>query len=574
MFSSISLSEITPIAEFYGRPDNWGLVLRTITGALGDFTCVTTIGQGSTTRIAAACGDGKVHIYDSVTGVLRLSLNSPHPIQAMTGSPDGSLLFCTHRQIPSITLWDIQTGGLIHTFALRTEAKDTAISLNGRYLACGLSDGTVDFWEVANRTGGPAFESRSPIACLCWLAPEGRVIIGTDSLVQFRDIGTKGGLVDSFELGHPVRGAAYSQKLDRLAVVTDDGAESIVTIIDARTGASITSHRFERRLSYFTFSQTGKELVCGAATSGLESITVSSWQSTRFNLPATSVSTLSNGTVVANVAGTGIQLLNLDEGSTTSQRDLPPTLTVHPLDEGRIITIAPTDRDRVVLLEAATMSQVLTIPTQKNPSAPTDRTVVLCASLENKVAVHCVAEGSKEYLELWGFDHQRPQWTVQIIGSPSAGSFSPTCGRLVTLNNGADQSYIRVWDVRDGTTLAELALEGPQPTQLPDITFDSEDLFYLHHDVHRVPYSIGIPSRLHDLSHSITRLRESPTVDRSPRQYDVGDGHEWVVSGSQRVCWVPPGYIGSAEASHCWAGSALVMVGQDGTLRKLTFQES
>lgn len=74
---------------------------------------MTTIGDTSTARIAAARDDGTVGIYDSITGVLRLSLSPPQSIQMITGSPDGSILFCTHRESPSITLWDMQTGGLV-----------------------------------------------------------------------------------------------------------------------------------------------------------------------------------------------------------------------------------------------------------------------------------------------------------------------------------------------------------------------------------------------------------------------------------------------------------------------------
>jgi len=550
---------------------------------------VTTIGRGSATKIAAACGDRTVRIYDSVAGVLRLSLSPPHPVQAMTGHTDGSILFCTHRESPSITLWDIQTGGLVHTFILETEARDTAISLNGRYLACGLSDGTVKVWEVANRTERPAFESGSPITCLCWLAPEEQLMVANEASIHIRDISTGSVLVHGFNMQDPVHGAVFSQKLNQLAVVTGSGVESSITIIDAKTGAFSASCRFKQRLSCFTFSQSVKGLVCGMMTGGLESITVSPWLRTRFDFPAmiASVSTLSNGTVVANVTGSGIQLLNLNEGSTTSQQDLPPSLTVQPLDEGRIVAIVPTDRDRVVLLETATMLPVLTIPARGNLSVPLDRPVVLCASLENKVAVHCFAEGGKEYLELWGlpggkqimelwgFVHQRPQWTVQIVRPPSTGSFSPTCGRLVTFNHGGVQSCIRVWNTHDGGLLAELVLSDTWIARPLDITFDSEDLFYIHHNTYRTVYFVGdTPPNSHDHSHWITRLRKVPVVDHSPREYDVDDSQEWVVSGSRRICWIPPGYIRSAQASHCWAGDSLVMVVQDGTLRKLTFRES
>ena len=41
------------------------------------------------------------------------------------------------------------------------------------------------------------------------------------------------------------------------------------------------------------------------------------------------------------------------------------------------------------------MSQVLAIPAQENLLIPTDRTNVLCASLETKIAVHCFADRNK-----------------------------------------------------------------------------------------------------------------------------------------------------------------------------------
>jgi WD40 repeat protein len=194
---------------------------------------MAVIGRGSTAKIAAARGDGTVDIYDSVAGVLKLSLRSPHPIQSMTGSPDGSILFCTHLENPSVALWDIQTGVLIHTFSLTMEAKGTAISLNGRYLACGLSDGTVNIWEVTKRTRRPAFESGSSITCLCWLVPEERLMVANETSVQVRDIVT-GSLLFRLDMRDPVYGAGYSQKYNQLAIATSSGSWSFITTIDAQ----------------------------------------------------------------------------------------------------------------------------------------------------------------------------------------------------------------------------------------------------------------------------------------------------------------------------------------------------
>ena len=532
---------------------------------------MTTIGRGITARIAAACDEGTVGIYDSVTGVLRLSLSSPHPIQAMTGSPDGSTLSCTHQESPSITLWDIQTGGLVHTFTLAAKATDTTISLSGRYLACGLSDGTVNVWEVGNRVRNPGFGDGSAITSLCWLAPEERLMVATGASVHIRDVVTGNVLVHRFDIQDPVHHAVYSHKFDLLAV---SGPKSSIAIIDPQTGTSSASSRFQGRLSCFAFSQINKALVCGMKTGGLMLVNVSPRGSTYFDFPAmiTSVSTLSNGTVVANVGGSGIQFLSLDGGYVQSQGLIPSALTVYPLDKGKIIAIVPTDRDGIILLETATMSQVLTIPGQKNFSGSTDRTVVLCASLENKIAVHCSTRGGKEYLQLWKFDSRYPRWTVQTNALSSAGCISPARTRLVTFGDGRSLSYICVWDMHNGRLLVTLDVDlSPHPL---DIAFDSEHLFHVNYDTHRVLYGVTASLQLGTPTHSVDRL-EKISLDGWGRekQYYVDDDREWVVSGLQRICWIPPGYIGSDQASYCWAGSSLVMAGQDGTLRKLVFLE-
>ena len=533
---------------------------------------MTIIGRGSTAKIAAACDDGTVGIYDSVTGALGLSLSPPHPIQSMTGSPDGSVLFCTHRTTPSVTVWDIQTGGLVYTFTLTTEATDTAVSLNGRYLACSLSDGTVNVWEVASRVGGLTFVNGPTITCLCWLAPEERLMVANETSAHIRDVAAGSVLVHRIDIQGPIYRAAYSHQFNLLAVMTSSGPKNSITIIDPQTGTSSTSSRFQQRLSCFAFSQTTKALVCGTKTRGLILANVSPRGLTYFDFPAiiTSVSTLSNGTVVANVSGSGIQMLSLDKGYVPSQELAPSALTVHPLDRGRIIAIVPTDRDGVILLETASMSQVLKIPGQKKFSVSTDRTVVLCASLENKIAVHCSARGGKEYLQLWKFASRHPRWTVQTNELSSAGNTSPACARLVTFHNGRSQSYVCVWDMRKGRLLVTLDVGwSPHPF---DITFNSEDLFHVNYDTHRILYRITTSRRLGTPTYSIDRL-EKVSLDRRAleKQYRVDDGHEWVVSGSQRICWIPPGYIVSTRPGHCWAGSSLVMAGQDGILRKLTF---
>ena len=69
--------------------------------------------------------------------------------------------------------------------------------------------------------------------------------------------------------------------------------------------------------------------------------------------------------------------------------------------------------------------------------------------------------------------------------------------------------------------------------------------------------------------------RAHPSFPEWPRgrgSLDLDETQEWVVSGSKKICWIPPGYIGSVQPSYHWIGHSLVMAGQDGVLRKLTFR--
>jgi len=620
LIRSKSSRENTRITSYFGNLDGWGPVLRTIQNTPGDFSCVTTIGHTSTARIAAACGDSTVGIYDSVTGVLRLSLNLPDPIQAIAGSSDGSTLFCTHRENPSVTIWDIQTGGLIqtltlegearhpiqattispdgsvlfsthryrpsvtvwdvrtgepiHTFVLKGEAKDTAISLGGRYLACSFHDGTLNVWEVAKKLGGPAFDRGSPITCLCWLASEEHLVVASEASVHIWDVVART-VLHVFSVQDPIRGAIYSKNHCQLAIAVGSGVDSAITTINPQSGTSSGPHRVRGRVSCFAFSQAAIKLVCAMESQGLQTFDISTQRWEELDHPATitSVSTLSNGTVVANAAGFGIQLLRPEEGCAPSRQLIAPTLTTRPLDRDRIVAIVPVTRDCVILLESTTIRQLLKIPARENLPIPADRTAVLCASLKTEMAVHCFEEGDRANLQLWKFSYGNPVWTVEVGELPSIGEISPVCARLVTFHVSRDQACICIRSVENGGLLAQLPLDHSCPTSPLEIAFGSEDQFYSHHDTYRIPYNVVTSSEPHAPNHSIIRGEKLPLIGQAQeRRYCLDDNHEWVISGSQRICWIPPGYIGSAQASYCWAGSSLFMAGQDGKLRVLTFR--
>ena len=472
----------------------------------------------------------------------------------------------------------------MHTFILEREAKCTTVSLNGRYMACETSGNTVGFWETASRTQYPDFLDKFEGHVPCWLTPEELIMVVDQESAYIRNAVTTGPPVHKFEvLGFPHR-AVYSQTFDRLVVVSRLfprnrllPSDTSLTILDVKTGTPSTFFGDGEPSPIIAFSQTTKQLVCGGNDPGLATVDISTGCWTRFDFPATaiSVSTLANGTVVASFRGSGIQLLRLDEDGPPRQ-PTPPPLAMYPLDKGRIITIVSATNHRAILLETATMSQVSSIPAQSVSSVATNHITVLCASLENEIAVCCFKKQDTGYLQLWRFSRLNPQWTEATGALASVCSISPACTRFVTFHNAGSGGYIYVRDVGNGELLAWISVEVPQPL---DITFGSENRFYFYYDVHREPYVINTESRVDYFSrYTYTSSITCGTKERLEGQvlgerYCLDDGHEWVTRGSQRICWVPPGYVGSAPACHCWVGSSLVMVGQDGTLRRLTFLE-
>ena len=576
------------VTGFYGRPNTWEAVVRTIRGDPERFTYATTFGH----RIAAARDDNTVAIYDSITGILGLSLSPVHPVQAMGGSPDGSVLFCRH-QGPSVTLWDIQTGGLIHTFTLKCEAEDIALSLKGRYLAYGLSDGSIKFSEIANKTEGTTIWSGSQVARLCWMEPEEQLAFAKGGFIHIWDVAS-GGVLRRFPTMHPVRGIVYSQKSNQLVITTNSEYKCAAKIINFSRGASSAWYWTEQKSVHFAFSQTTDELVCGAEGPTLKLFNIFTLRWRSFKHPAITgfVSPLPSGFVTVSGVGPDIRLMSLDERHSpprAAEQEQPAPI-IHTLDQGKIIAILRPGCS-ITLVESTSTCELLTIPfaTERTDlipvpsptghtclapiSIPTGRADLtpICASLEHYRAVFRSEKGGKAYLGLWTLYESLPQWTVGVKESLlSIGGISPSGVRLVTFHDAGHRAHIHVRDARNGHLQVQLLVEPSHLTKPLEIVFESEDRFYFHYHTYHTAYSLDLQENtLKILCHG-----RQPLVERSSEgPHHVDDDMEWVVRGSKRVCWIPPGYINSAQPSYSWAGSTLIMYGQDGTLRMLTFRQ-
>ena len=398
-------------------------------------------------------------------------------------------------------------------------------------------------------------------------------MVADQESVCIRNVTLKSPPIRKFNIGGFICSAVYSQIFDLLIIMSPfSRGENSFTVLDVAAGTSSIFRIKDGRISSIALSQIAKKLVCCMGTPGLEVVDLGTKYQDVFNFPAiaTSVSTLSNGITVVNIPGAGIQLLNLDQHTGLP---FPPPYTPFPLDKGRITTFR-TANVCFELLETATMSRVLSIPIQRNLPIAADGITILCASVENKIAVCSFTKVFEGYLEIREFSLQHPRWTAPTDELASIGSFSPAGNRLVTFHSGRSQSFIRVWDANNGRVMTWIPIKIPPL----DITFDSEDRFTLHHNTRRAAYIIGTTSRTgKPTTHSITRCTEQQLALEEQvlgKRYYLDDGHEWVFCGSRRICWVPPGYIRSVPGSHWWAEASLVMIGQDGMLKRLDFLES
>ena len=551
----------TRITDFCGRPGAWGILVRTIAASSKRLIYLTTFGH----RIAAAYDDGTAGIFDSVTGVLRLSLSPVDPVQAIGGSPEGSTLFCAHRTL-SVTAWDIQTGGLIHTFVLERNPEDIAISLKGHYLACGSPGGRVEVLDVANETGtkGAAIWNSSPAVRFCWLEPEEQLAVSKKASVAIWDIATAT-ILHSLVMQYPVHRMVYSQKFNQLAILASLALESVVTTLNPQAGTPTLSHLIRPSVSCIAFSQVIEELVCGVEGHELRLFNVPTrrWKHIEYPDKMTSVSSLPNGTVAANFAGSGLQLLNLDDGDTASRQPTTLALTIHPLCKGRAFAVLSANHDRIMLFESTSVSCFLTIRVQKSHTIPTDRIPIIFASLDKVMAVYYFKEREKAYMQLLKAHDKRPAWTVGIGGLPLVGGISPSGTWLVTYEAG----HTSLWDSRNGRLQERLPFYHADPS---DITFSSETRFCVHGSDYSIEYLID-PEKSQD-KFSPCDIHRTPSPPKPPC-YELDETREWVVSDSKRICWIPPVYIRSVQSSHYWVGCSLIMAGQDGILRKLTFRE-
>jgi len=588
---NVADDQLSHVTAFIGAPSTWGLLLRTIDIRPRELICIATSGQG----IIAACKD-IVNIYDAVTGVLKVKqfLYPPEPVTKIQASPDGSTLFFAHPS--SVTMWDVQTGGLIHIFTTQSLVNDIAVSASEGYIACGLSDGSVAFWNIRTKGKGRGFGNGQPVVAICWLSPQ-KLAVATHNSLYIHDVAA-GKTVDSLLIPDRVWGMLYFGEKHEFLVGMDEHVDRGLCSLEAishrypglvlgeRQSTENRGRLVRRKLYRGRWSSTypgqltrptlvGNNIACINPPIGVQLFDTNSYDWTH-SPPlldvAESVAVSLNRNLVAQTKDS-IQIFSTDVLMSGEARNDQRVSHIYPMGGSYIVCVLQPTR-HLAILELETLREL-----HRN-----DKTLPFGSLLTKKFQTFCslISRGVNTSLDIpaavwaWRLGNPLPKG-IKAVGQDKSWSLyglSPACTRTAIVNTESHLRELLIYDTECGEILASPLLEGSGLGEACDLIFDSKTRFYLEIEG---PRNIRIPYDITASSHpcyqyTITKGEAMEIRTRTP--YTLDANCEWVLDAqSRKICWISPENLRRGKGGHFWVGPSLFMVGGDGVARKVSFRE-
>jgi WD40 repeat protein len=141
-------------------------------------------------RLATACDDGTVRVWDAATGEPRLVLKCLGPVHTIAFARSGNFLVSgggRDHQPGELKVWDTETGALLAALKGHLQpVRSVCFSPDGRRLASGGKDCTVKVWDNVSGPQGPVVlapartgdRDHAAVRCLAF-SPDGRCVISS-----------------------------------------------------------------------------------------------------------------------------------------------------------------------------------------------------------------------------------------------------------------------------------------------------------------------------------------------------------------------------------------------------------
>ncbi|MYF55531.1 PQQ-binding-like beta-propeller repeat protein, partial [Candidatus Poribacteria bacterium] len=131
-------------------------------------------------------------LWDVVTGKNRKLEKHTDAVGGIAFSPDGKILACGSKD-QTINLWEVATGSVKHTLRHTDSVTSVSISPDGKTLASGSVDNTISFWDLETGTHVKTFKEAEVNVTQVSFSPNGQFILSWgmgESKVLLWDVNT------------------------------------------------------------------------------------------------------------------------------------------------------------------------------------------------------------------------------------------------------------------------------------------------------------------------------------------------------------------------------------------------
>jgi WD40 repeat protein/tetratricopeptide (TPR) repeat protein len=198
--------------------------------------------------------DPALHVLDAASGKpVGKPLRPGGSVEAVAVSPDGRTVMvgtsAAYQKAGAATLWDANTGQLLHTFTFDAPVLSVAFSPDGGTVAAGAgmpstNQGEVRLWDTCTGRLLRSLTNQGPVRVLLF-SPSGRTVAtaGDDQAARLWDVASGEPRGPALAHNAPVRALAFSADGGRLLTGSDDRTAQLWdTATGKRVGAALT-HR-------------------------------------------------------------------------------------------------------------------------------------------------------------------------------------------------------------------------------------------------------------------------------------------------------------------------------------------